>query len=404
MRLTAIALAILLLSACDSADNPDPLMERRLGATLELRIGSIDDPVSALTRVTAMVVGRDERIYTLHMQEQRVRIHDPQGVPAGSFGRKGEGPGEFMAPSAMGWLADTLWVFDGSLSRVSYFDADGGFLRAYAVAAPAMTSTTLNAPRPDGLFPDGTISARPMAWLAEMASGEITELPVWRVDAQGGLLEKVYARSVGNSTWHIQEPSDPGGAAWYGDEPFSDADLVLHAPASPDIVRVRRTAAPAAGRDSFEVSRVTFTGDTLFRREYPYQARSIDRTFVDSIIQEVVDLVSGAPGGDPGPWTPSRAAELARASLYLPPTRPPITDLRIGHDGSIWLQREVTTSTSRDWQILTPEGNVVGTVTLPANLSIMDAELGRVWGVETDELDVPYIVRYGVAPGSDGEP
>ena len=81
----------------------------------------------------------------------------------------------------------------------------------------------------------------------------------------------------------------------------------------------------------------------------------------------------------------------------MPPTQPPVTELHIGHDGSIWLRREMTVGAASDWLVLSPEGEVVGTVALPANLKILAAEQGRLWGVETDELDVPYIVRYGVA-------
>jgi hypothetical protein len=40
----------------------------------------------------------------------------------------------------------------------------------------------------------------------------------------------------------------------------------------------------------------------------------------------------------------------------------------------------------------------VGTVATPSKLDIQAAEMGRIWGMETDELEVPYLVRYAVQP------
>jgi hypothetical protein len=397
MRFAATILAILIASSCDAASDPASLTERRLTPTAELRIGSLDDPESALSYVAAISVGPDGRIYSLHPQEERVRIHDAEGIPAGFIGREGEGPGEFGRPFAMGWLADALWVLDASSNRFSYFDTGGTPLRVQTVSVAPYTPANRNPPRPHGLLSDGTIFYAPSMRGPAVAAGLITETAVERLDLQATVIDTVYVRSLVNSTWHVQEPDEPDGIAWNGDQPLSDAELVLHSPSSSDIVRVRRTPAGTAGLDAFRVSRVTFAGDTLFSREYPYVARPIESALVDSLVQDFMDFVAEGAEESPEVWTPARAGELARASLYLPPTQPPVTELHIGHDGSIWLRREMTVGATRDWLVLSPEGEVVGTVALPANLKILAAEQGRLWGVETDELDVPYIVRYGVA-------
>lgn len=97
-----------------------------------------------------------------------------------------------------------------------------------------------------------------------------------------------------------------------------------------------------------------------------------------------------------GAPTPARAEELARESLYLPAYHPPVSQLLLGRDGSMWLKREGHSADSVDWLVLSPQGEVVGTVTTPLTLSIQAAEMERVWGMETDELDVPYLVRYAI--------
>lgn len=54
------------------------------------------------------------------------------------------------------------------------------------------------------------------------------------------------------------------------------------------------------------------------------------------------------------------------------------------------------------WRILGPAGSLLGAVRLPAGLYAYAADVDQIWGLEQDELDVPYIVSYRV--GSTGEP
>jgi hypothetical protein len=51
-----------------------------------------------------------------------VRLFDRDGSPLGTFGRRGEGPGEFGSIVRVGWMGDTLWVWDGRLQRATFAD------------------------------------------------------------------------------------------------------------------------------------------------------------------------------------------------------------------------------------------------------------------------------------------
>jgi hypothetical protein len=68
----------------------------------ELRIGSVDDPDYVFTYVDALEVGRDGIIYSLHGRDAVVRRWTPDGRPADTLGRRGEGAGEFMTRA---WIA-----------------------------------------------------------------------------------------------------------------------------------------------------------------------------------------------------------------------------------------------------------------------------------------------------------
>ena len=81
-------------------------------AELELRIGSLDDPNYSLTYMRSLEVAADGTMYTLHTQEQVVRMFAADGSFKALIGGRGSGPGEFENAAVMGWVADTLWVLD----------------------------------------------------------------------------------------------------------------------------------------------------------------------------------------------------------------------------------------------------------------------------------------------------
>ena len=70
--------------------------------------------------------------------EERVHCVDREGVGVGSFGRKGEGPGEFGGASALvRGDVGTIGVVDFELSRSSVFEPSGAFVSS--VSLPGVT-------------------------------------------------------------------------------------------------------------------------------------------------------------------------------------------------------------------------------------------------------------------------
>jgi len=98
---------------------------------------------------------------------------------------------------------------------------------------------------------------------------------------------------------------------------------------------------------------------------------------------------------------PSRArrnefkANFVKA-MNKPKYVPPISKLIAGRDGSVWLQRETTGASTIRWSVLDPAGKPVGQISLPARSRLLEADLGRAWVAEEDELSIPYLVRYRV--------
>ncbi len=53
-----------------------------------------------------------------------------------------------------------------------------------------------------------------------------------------------------------------------------------------------------------------------------------------------------------------------------------------------------------EWWVLDEDGESKATVVTPEGLRVYLVTDGAVWGVETDEFDVNYIVRYDLLRGS----
>jgi hypothetical protein len=97
-----------------------------------LTLGRPDgDSVEAFGFVTDAAFGLGDSIYVADAGQQRVLVFDGRGTFARSIGRAGQGPGEFLDPSSIALIADTLFVYDGRQGRVSVLSTTGTYYRAF---------------------------------------------------------------------------------------------------------------------------------------------------------------------------------------------------------------------------------------------------------------------------------
>ena len=390
-RLLAIA-AIAAACTADTGESSSapPVAEARQ----TLRIGSVDDSASALTFVREIVVGRDGRIYSLHPEEHAVRIHDSDGRLLRRIGREGEGPGEFQSAGRIGLRGDTLWVFDHGTYRFTFFDASGALIESRAVPVD-LGDAERNPPRPRGMLSDGSLWGSPPAWSDEVAVGRITRALNVRLDSAGMAADTLIEYSIANTSWRLHDPSNPRGVRSFREQPFSAAEMVVVSEHRPEVVIVERPIATDAARGEFRVTKRTLAGDTVYSRAFRYVPTRLPAALPDSLAAEFAKRPSSLPPSMAATWPAAgRAEELARASLFVPEFFPPVTDVVVGRDGTVWLQRDGAGGESRDWWVIDERGRAIASVRLPAGLRVLAAERERVWGTETDEMDVPYIVRY----------
>lgn len=100
----------------------------------------------------------------LQRLEQGVRFFTADGEFISYVGGAGQGPGEFDNAIRLGRIADTLWVIDGDLERVTLLQIDGTVLRTSEVGGLAhFPSGDMEGARyrfrAQALLPDGSLLA-----------------------------------------------------------------------------------------------------------------------------------------------------------------------------------------------------------------------------------------------------
>ncbi|MCA9757733.1 MAG: hypothetical protein KDA27_18170 [Candidatus Eisenbacteria bacterium] len=123
-----------------------------------------DDERDFFGLIAGLDAGPDGRVYVLDSQLFLVRVYERNGDYVGSFGREGEGPGEFYRPAAVMATASGIEIPQLVPSRVVRFDRDG---------EPTQDG---GLPRPEDGGPQG--------FLGGAASGGVVVFSCWADDFQ----------------------------------------------------------------------------------------------------------------------------------------------------------------------------------------------------------------------------
>lgn len=78
--------------------------------------------------VSSVALGPDEAVFVADRMNDEIRVFGLDGAYRRTFGRDGEGPGEFGSIHSLAWAGDRLLTLDGSLGRVTEFSAEGQVL------------------------------------------------------------------------------------------------------------------------------------------------------------------------------------------------------------------------------------------------------------------------------------
>lgn len=375
----------LFLGACgeslSTAGMPDWRLER------DLTIGSLDDPEESLTAAGSLTTDDEGNIYLAQPRDYQIRVYSKGGELLRLIGREGEGPGEFRSIGYLGWLADTLYVGDSQNQRISFFRRDGSFIRsirlAWSVIDDVFTPRTVSR-----VLPDGTVLVQPSFASRLLADGTITSRPLFRMDTTGTVLQTVAETSMRNSQLSIQR----GTGGLYGAQLFSDAPLLALAPSGEYVMVLDRDAATQEHGEVMRLRKITVDGDTVFAHEIPYSPVPLPGEVVDSLLDAQAEGLSRAPMFE----SAREARQALNGAVFIPSFYPPASRIVVASNGEIWVRRENVSGSEIRWDVLSPVGDPVGKVILPASTRIHDSTNDWMWATERDELDVTYVVRYRI--------
>lgn len=395
----------------------------RLTIEEELRIGDRDDPSVGFSRVYGADVDGDGNLYALETSVPEIRVFGPDGEFLRRIGGSGGGPGEFEGAPRFGVVGDTVWAIDNRANRITLFDREGNLLSTGRVesATVALPGTTIAhmlpwAMRPDGMFTShlARISGNPNAPESGVRPTDSIPVPLVLFDATGAVADTIgWAPRPPPRMWR---PPSEAPAPYRSIEIDGRRRSVPRPPttlpywmAVPDgYVMIETPLAETADDAVFTVTRTGLSGDTIVHRELRYAPAPYTSADLDSI---AIRAARGGPGGGV-PFSPTggpglseaEARNVARAlrrEMDYPEFQLPLASYFLGKDESIWLRlNEEAEDGAARWIVLEADGRTRGEIILPPDARPAWASGDTLWLVDPDELEVPWLVRFRLAPGS----
>lgn len=323
----------------------------------EQRIGSHDGPIAlsyvgGITASGSMIFVTQPaqgEVWAITAADQRVNL----------LGRKGGGPGEFRQPRSIGLNGDTLWIADNPARRITLLTPSGELLHTIGLAQPAGII---------GRSPDGGV-------IGTLGGPPDRPLPIVRFDASGTLVDTLaFLVSPRPAVFHLT--SGAGGVHIFN--PFSHTPLAVADNAAAGLVIVRMDGPPdrevtvtwLGGRRAEASVGVNITPIEITNADWNAMFRGVHPQF------RTPDMIKGIPR--PKDWVPVNRAVVAS-------------------NGDVWLGAAVEGRDTR-WLIVNSRRGVIGQTSTPHRIVLHHIDGDDVWGVDLDEDDVPYVVRYRLTP------
>lgn len=376
MRRAVGALAFIAAVGCGGEGGDVKAADLRVDPTPLLSIGVEEgEEAYQLHQVRDAALMPDGRVLVSNSGSQELRIFDATGRYVGALGRRGGGPMEFNEMSSMLLhpYGDGIIAADEGLYRSHLIGAD---LRFRATRSFALSTET---PRP---FLRGVATNGDLVAIAFADGGNITGQPgqvlassyqVLRYDSLGVLRDTILRlptrpRVVNEHAGSIHFPYLPLSA-----EPLwaVDGDRLVVASAVAPVLEFHSLSGGSLGQEAWMRPRVR-TVDVWeeFQRRSLAQMRGTDS---------------------------ARYAALYAKPLPMPEFAPMYQSIKLDGARRIWLERfRMPGVTQQRWDVLTPEGRLLGEVVTPEGVFVLRIGRDRLIARARDSLGVERVQIFRV--------
>lgn len=351
-----------------------------------LRLGTLDgSPEEQFGVVSDVLPLPDGGVAVLDGQAAQIRLFSSDGAYRMSLGSNGQGPGEFQSPIELGLLSgDTLAVYDAGPRRITRFGPDGVLGRI----------TTLEDTRArivaSSFLPDGRLIGQ-SRWLAPgggpLPGPELTfvrDTAVLTLFTTGGAVDDTVDVVPARETLTSIQNSE-GSISVFRRPP---------ALGRTNAFAVHPDGIWSSANDRFEL-RLREAGSGRLLRIV--RAPGLERPVTAGLTKALYDRAIGeAETSDE-----RRRTEAWFALSPRPKTQPAYDIIVVDDLARLWVREWSALDLGTRWWVFSGGGDLLGSVHVPSGMAITSVRCGWVWGVERDELDVSYVVRYALR-GVDG--
>jgi hypothetical protein len=369
------SLIALALAACGSVLKVEPLVAQ----TLErVHVIPLDDHVITPRPFTPATwfVGTGLAVAT---DDQSILLVGREGTLRGSWGRKGQGPGEFEQVLGLGVSGDTLVAYDGSTRRLTARLRDGSLVTT-AVQPPRDAQPPLE---PLGLAAGSLVYGIPGPSVPSRQASNI--VLVVRASGDGASVDTVGALDTSNLSTRIQ--FEGGSLTLF--QPFVHRDHVAIDPTGQWLVIVRPPSSQFhSGTDGVRIDALGPAGPLTAiapHRPVPLSDASV-RRWLDERSRTLARR-----------FTSEASARSAIAERLLRPDHhPPVRRALVGHDGTVWWLHSPLDARADQWGVIDLRTRRITSVSLPANSHPLVVAADGAWVLEEDTDGEQILVRYRI--------
>lgn len=333
----------------------------------DLDIGTVEgDERYQLYRVTGAAQLSDGRLVVVNAGTQEVRFFDRQGAFLSSVGGRGEGPGEYQFPVLIpAVMYDTLWIFDRG-RQVSALDNRGELLQR--IGPRSRISQPVGVWGTKLVTSQGSARAGPDAPEGILPNDIVYEFVDLQTEVHDTIAEfdgfALLIWNVGGAFGFTRVPFDVGPSAATG------RDRLYVTPGKTAEVRAFDSAGALR-----EIIRIAQPAE-------PVPQAAFDRVAAEEI----------AKADDE-----STAAELRRRydKMPRPSVMPVFQGLMVDLQGHLWLEAfRADANAQPEWLVVNSEGSVLGRISTPRGVTIVQIGADYILGLSRDDSDVEHVVRY----------